>query len=55
MSILNFKKETWESLAAQVFKTKNFIVLLDYVDYNAQVGYFKNRMHMTTISSYSIS
>ena len=38
MSILNFK-ESWESLAAQVFKTKNFIVLLEYVDYNAQVGY----------------
>ena len=29
VSILNFKKETWESLAAQVFKTKNFIVLLE--------------------------
>ena len=26
---LNFKKETWESLAAQVFKTKNFVVLLE--------------------------
>ena len=29
VSILNFKKETWESLAAQVFKTKIFIVLLE--------------------------
>ena len=39
MSILNFKKESWESLATQVFKTKDFIVLLEYVDYNAQVDY----------------
>ena len=39
---VKYLKKTWESLAAQVSKSKNFIVLLEYLGYNyAQVGSFR--------------